>query len=495
MPDTFVIIFFVVAVAALLTYLLPKGHFETEKITYEVNGTEKSRTVIKDGTFEYVVDEEGKPQRVGAQLFEADGDGRPGFFNYMFEGLVTGDKWGSAVGVVAFILVIGGAFGVLMHTGAIEAGIFRLIKRMAGKEILLIPVLFLLFSSGGAIFGMGEESIPFVMMVIPMVIAMGYDSIVGIMITFGATQVGFATSWMNPFSVAIAQGIAGIPVLSAANFRIVMWLVFNVVSIAYILWYAARVKKNPEKSLAYKTDEYFRKDLAHSEGDEKKFGWGERLIILTLLLTIVWVIWGVVEKGYYIPEIASQFFVMGLVAGVIGVIFKLNGMKVNDIAGSFKQGAADLLAPAMIVGMAQGIVYVLGGTDPTQGSVLNTILNGAASSIQGFAPVVSATIMFLFQAVFNFFVTSGSGQAALTMPLMAPLADLAGVTRQVAVLAFQLGDGLTNIFVPTSGILMAAIGVARMEWGTWAKFMIKFQGVLFALAIIFVVVAVMMGLS
>ncbi|PIE84098.1 MAG: hypothetical protein CSA07_03870 [Bacteroidia bacterium] len=495
MPDTFIIIFFVVAVAALLTYVLPKGHFQTQKITYEVNGAEKSRTVIKDGTFEYVLDEDGQPQRVGAQLFEADGDDRPGFLNYMFEGLVTGDKWGSAVGVIAFILVVGGAFGVLMHTGAVEAGIFRMIRAMAGKEVLLIPALYLLFSAGGAVFGMGEEAIPFVMMVIPMVVAMGYDSIVGIMITYCATQVGFATSWMNPFSVAVAQGIAGIPVLSGANFRIVMWLVFNVICIAYILWYAARVKRSPERSLAYKTDEYFRKDLARNEAETRPFGWGERLVILTLLLTIAWVIWGVVEKGYYIPEIASQFFVMGLVVGVIGVIFRLNGMRLNDIAAAFKRGAADLLTPAMIVGMAQGIVYVLGGTDPTQGSVLNTILNGAASSIHGFAPMLSASIMFLFQAVFNFFVPSGSGQAALTMPLMAPLADLAGVTRQVAVLAFQLGDGLTNIIVPTSGILMAVIGVARLEWGTWAKFMVRFLGVLFGLAIVFIAIAVMMGLS
>ncbi|SHH05104.1 Uncharacterized membrane protein YfcC, ion transporter superfamily [Anaerosphaera aminiphila DSM 21120] len=493
MVDTFVIIFFVVLAAALLTYVVPKGSFETEEISYTLNDEVKTRTVIKNGTFEYERDEAGEPLRDGVKVFGTDADEKPGFLNYMFEGIVSGDRSGSAIGVIAFILVIGGAFQIVMSTGAIDAGIMRMITKLNGKEAILIPILFLLFSLGGAIFGMGEESIPFVMIVVPMVIAMGYDAIVGVMVTYVATQIGFTTSWMNPFSVAIAQGIAQVPVMSGAGFRIIMWIVFNVVAITFTMLYARKIKRDPKKSLAYESDQYFRDDLEKGKSVEQDFKLGHKLIILDLVLVMIWVIWGVVKKGYYIPEIASQFFTMGLVAGVIGIIFKLNNMTMDGVAKSFRDGAKDLLGPALVVGMAQGIIYVLGGTDPTSPTVLNTILQSASGLIAGLPAAISAWVMFVFQSIFNFFVVSGSGQASLTMPIMAPLADLAGITRQVAVLAFQLGDGLTNIIVPTSGLLMAVLGAAKIEWISWAKFQIKFQVLLFVLASVFMFVAVAIG--
>ena len=215
-PDTYVIIFFVVCFAALLTYLIPQGLYQTEDITYVIDGAEKTRTVIKDGSFSYVLDDAGNPVKQGISLFAAGGG--VGLFNYLFEGLVSGDKWGSAVGIIAFILVIGGAFGIVLKTGAVESGIMNMIQKTNGKEKLLIPVLFILFSLGGAVFGMGEEALPFLMILVPIVIAMGYDGVTAVLITYVATQIGFGTSWMNPFSVAIAQGIAGVPVFSGAKF-------------------------------------------------------------------------------------------------------------------------------------------------------------------------------------------------------------------------------------------------------------------------------------
>lgn len=184
---------------------------------------------------------------------------------------------------------------------------------------------------------------------------------------------------------------------------------------------------------------------------------------------------------------------MGLVAGIIGVVFKLNEMGINDIASSFRDGAKDLVGAALVVGMAQGIILVLGGTSSTDGTVLNTILYNTSQMLVGLPTVAAAWVMYVFQSVFNFFVVSGSGQAALTMPLMAPLGDLVGVSRQVSVLAFQLGDGLTNLIVPTSGCLMGVLGVAKLDWGKWAKWQIKFQGILFALATVFVIIAVAIG--
>ena len=488
-PDTYIIIFFVVVLAALLTFLVPQGFYETEDITYMMNGVEKTRTVIKDGSFQYLLDENGNPMTVGVSLFTAfEGTG---FFNYMYNGIISS----SAIEIIAFLLTVGGAFGILLRTGAIESGIMSMIKKTNGKEKLLIPVLFVLFSLGGAVFGMGEEALPFLMILAPILVAMGYDSIVAVLITYCATQIGFGTSWMNPFSVGIAQGIAGLEVFSGANFRMPMWAIFTAVSCVLVMMYANKVKKDPTKSLAYPTDEYFRKhnEVALEDGKIQKFGTGHILVLLTLVATMVWVIWGVMVHGYYMAEIATQFFIMGVVAGIIGVVFKLNDMKVNDIASSFKTGAADLIGAALVVAMAQGIMQVLGGSDPTTPTVLNTVLFGISEAFAGLSGAAAAVLMYLFQSVFNFFVVSGSGQAALTMPIMAPLADLLGVTRQVSVLAFQLGDAFTNLIVPTSGCLIGSLAIAKLEWSTWVKFVWKFLLILMGMAIATVLLAVAIG--
>ena len=545
-PDTYVIIFFIVFVAAIITYIVPVGRFEVEYMVYDANnniiaeiqdgesskftvdgkefifdatGEDEATLTQKDakepygaikktkasalryednGTMKFkVVQEYGSyvsnGERKGVKLFESNGE--IGFLNYMFEGLVKGDKWGSAVGVVAFILVVGGAFGIILRTGAVEAGIGDVISKTQGKEVAIIPLLFILFSLGGAVFGMGEEAIPFAMIIVPLVIAMGYDAVVGIMITYGATQIGFATSWMNPFSVSIAQGIAGIPIMSGAGFRIFMYIVFNIVSILFLIKYAKKIKNDPKLSVSYDSDEYYRKDFKTEKTEKIDFTVGHGLVMLVILLGIIWVIWGVTKYGYYIPEIATIFFTMGLISGIIGVIFKLNNMTVDDIAISFKNGAQDLVGAALVVGMAQGIVLVLGDSSPFSDSVLNTILYGMSKALKGLAPAFTGWVMYVFQSIFNFFVVSGSGQAAITMPLMAPLSDLIGISKQVAVLAFQLGDGLTNLIVPTSGCLMGVLGVARLDWSKWAKFQIKFQLILFILGSIFVIGGVLVGLS
>ena len=495
MPHTYVIIFGVILVAALLTVFIPIGTYETKEITYTVNGEEKTRTVLDPESFQYVLDENGNKVTKVAPLFGTEDFGGQGILNYIFEGMTTGDKYGSAVGIVAFILVVGGAFGIVLRTGAVEAGILRVITIMNGKEILLIPFLIILFSLGGAVFGMGEEAIPFVMILVPMFIALGYDAIVGIMCSYVATQIGFGTSWQNPFSVAIAQGISEVPVMSGAWFRIPMWIFFTGMTIVFTMRYASKIKKNPTLSVAYESDQKYREDFSQKDTKETPFTLGHKLVILTVAACLIWTIWGVVTQGYYIPEIASQFFVMGLIAGIIGLIFHLNDMKLNDIPTSFNNGACDLLGAAMCVGMAQGIIIILGGTSATDGTVLNTILHTISNGMQNFPPMISAWLMYIFQSVFNFFVTSGSGQAAITMPIMAPLADLVGVERQVAVVAYQLGDAFTNVIVPTSGCLLGALAAAKLDWGKWAKFQIKFQALLVLFASLTLILAVVIGLS
>ncbi|MHC5268959.1 putative basic amino acid antiporter YfcC [Enterococcus sp. LJL98] len=430
-----------------------------------------------------------------ARVWGTEDTGGFGFLNFVFEGLTSGDKYGSAVGIAALILVVGGAFGIIMRTGAIEAGIFAFISKTKGLERLALPLLFFAFSFGGATFGMAEEVIPFAMIMVPFVIALGYDSIVAVTVTYVASQIGNGTSWMSPFSVAVAQGIAGVPVLSGATFRLIMWFVITGLSAAYLMIYAERIRKNPEKSLSFKTDNYFREQMKKTSDENKPFLLGHKLVLIEMFFVLIWIVWGVTQKGYYIPEIASQFFVMGLAAGITAVIFKLEGMSVNDVASSFQSGVADLAGTAVVVGMAKGILLVLGGADANVASSLNTILYSIGSLLVGAPAWLGAWVMYIFQSLFNLVVTSNSGQAALTMPIMAPLADLVGVSRQVAVLAYQLGAGFMDAFTPVSASLIGVLGVARIEWVKWAKFQIKMQGFLFVLGTIFIMIAIGIGLQ
>lgn len=430
-----------------------------------------------------------------ARVWGTDDTGGFGFLNFVFEGLTSGDKYGSAVGIAALILVVGGAFGIIMRTGAIDAGIFAFINKTKGLERLALPMLFFAFSFGGATFGMAEEVIPFSMVMVPFVIALGYDSIVAVTVTYVASQVGNATSWMSPFSVAVAQGIAGIPVLSGATFRLIMWFVVTALSATYLMVYGERIRKNPEKSLTYQSDNYFREHIQKTSDEKKPFLLGHKLILAEMLIVLIWIIWGVTQKGYYIPEIASQFFVMGLLAGMIAVIFNLEGMSINEVASAFQSGAADLAGTAIVVGMAKGILLVLGGSDANIPSALNTILHSMGTVLSGVPAWLGAWAMYIFQSLFNLVVTSNSGQAALTMPIMAPLADLVGVSRQIAVLAYQLGAGFMDAFTPVSASLIGVLGVARIEWAKWARFQIKMQAFLFALGTIFIMIAIAIGLQ
>ena len=439
--------------------------------------------------------DQSAPLHKTARIWGTEDTGGFGVLNYVFEGLVTGDRTSTAVGIVALILVVGGSFGIIMRTGAVDAGIYAFINTAKGLERAALPLLFFVFSLGGATFGMAEECIPFAMVMVPFVIALGYDSIVAVTVTFVASQVGNAVSWMSPFSVAIAQGIAGIPVLSGASFRLPMWFIVTALSAAYMMIYAEKIRKHPESSVVYESDKFFRDRMNETTEEEKEFKLGHKLILLEMLAVLVWIVWGVTQEGYYIPEIASQFFVMGFAAGVTAIIFKLNGMTINEMAASFQSGVKDLAGTAVVVGMAKGILLVLGGSDATEPSALNTILHYIGESVHGIPAFFGAEIMYVFQSCFNLAVTSNSGQAALTMPIMAPLSDVLGIHRQIAVLAYQMGAGFVDVFTPVSAALIGVLGVAHIDWATWAKFQIKMQGFFFLMGTIILFIACMIGLQ
>jgi uncharacterized ion transporter superfamily protein YfcC len=479
MPDALVILFFIMVLAALASHFIPAGSFQLLEPAPVAEGAAKLKGKLDPASFTFA-EQTGS----GVPLF-AEG-GEIGFFNYAFEGLVSGNKWGSAVGVVMFILITGGAFGILMKTGAIHNGILALIARTRKLEFLFIPILFGLFSLGGAVFGMGEEAIAFCIVLLPLMLALGYDAITTVLVTYVATQIGFATSWMNPFNVAIAQGIAEIPLFSGQELRMVMWLVFTLFGIVFTMRYASKVKATPQLSLSYQSDSKLR--TQQNNQVQAKYSTLDSVILMLFFAGLGWIIWGVTARQYFIPEIASQFFTIGVVIGIAAVIGRR--LTVNEVADGFKQGAADLLPAALIVGMAKGIVLLLGGDNPENPSVLNTLLYYSAQSLQDLPNYLSAWLMLVVQSVINFFVSSGSGQAALTMPLIAPLSDLIGLSRQIAVLAFQLGDGLTNCIIPTSAALIGCLGAVRLDWAIWLKFVWRLQLYLFGLASVFMLVAV-----
>ncbi len=413
---------------------------------------------------------------VGSALFGTQ-DGR-GFLNFLYEGLTSGDRNSAAVGLIALIFIIGGSFALVNETGAVERGLLRLVAMSGGHPAWLLGSLTIAFSLGGAVFGMGEETIAFLVLLLPLIDRLGLPRESAVMATYMASQIGFATSWMNPFSVMVAQSVAGVPAGSGASLRIVVWAVFTLTALIFTLRYALRHR-------------------SHAVGDVRELiqksplRGSDRIVLLAILGTVIWIIWGITQRQYYLPELSAQFLALGLFCAIVMAVNRR--ANANRLADLFTAGVAQMVPVALVIGAAKGMLWLLGGTDPHKASVLNTLLYAMGHALEGWPPMVAAQGMLLFQSIFNFFVTSGSAQASITMPLMAGLGDIVGVSRQVAVLAFQLGDGVTNLIIPTSAVLMGAIGVAGVSWQRWLRAIWRFELTLVVLAATAVAIGVGSG--
>ena len=445
-PHTFTIVFALIVLAAVLTWVVPAGEFVRQSI--EVNGA--TREGVVNDSFHYV---ESSPQTW--QVFSA-----------LYNGFV--DK----ADIIIFILMVGGAFWILNNSHAIDVGVmaflrsvrrlgrFKLIRNL-GVDNIIITMVMLLFSLFGAVFGMSEETIAFVVVFIPLAIQMGYDSIVGVCMCYVAAHVGFAGAMLNPFTIGIAQGIADLPLFSGLEYRMFCWAVLTVVGIAFVLWYAHRVKAKPERSPVHKLDDYWRERVESNQ--EATLTLRHGLILVVLLLTIVALVVGVLAWGWYIEEISALFLAMGIVSGII------DRQGADNIAKLFLAGCKDILSAALVVGLASGIIFIL-----RDGRVIDTILYGLSRSLGELGEMASLGVMYLFQTLLNIVMPSGSAKAALTMPIMTQFADQIEVSRQTTVLAFQFGDGFTNMLTPTSGVLIGVLGIARIPYGTWLKWAWKF---------------------
>lgn len=472
-PNTYVIIFTVLLVCAVATWFVPGGEPQTWQV-----------------------------------------------FSAMYEG------FSQQAGIIAFVLIIGGAFWVVNSTKAVDNGIMKFIGRIRhleryglirklGVGNIVITLVMLLFGLFGAVFGMSEETIAFVAVVIPLARMLGYDDITGLCMVYLAAHVGFAGAMLNPFTIGIAQDMSGLPLFSGIEYRIICWLVLMAVAIAFVLWYASTVRKpvavmsedavlaedkndSDEKGSGVRAWVTFAVILVslvlfsvfYGSGCTIKIGQGSfsapwlmwvltfmfaavsvwtlvnstKMFILNMLMfTIVFMVVGVMGYGWYLPEICALFMALAVASGFAA------DYSADDIAKEFIAGAKDIFSAALIIGFAAGIIVIL-----KNGQVIDVMLNSMASALDGSGKVGALGTMYGIQTFINLFIPSASAKAAVTMPIMAPFSDLIGVSRQATVLAFQFGDGFTNMITPCSGVLMAVLSVAKIPYEKWFRFIWKF---------------------
>ncbi len=449
LPDTLVIVLSIMALCVGLTWVIPAGNFDRE----QKNGIE----VVVPNSYK---ETEASPQSIFA------------FLQGPIKGFI------SAAQIVAFVFIVGGAFGVLNRTKAINAGLQSIViysKKAPRLKMLIIPSIITLFSLAGATFGMSEEVLVFILITIPLAIELGFDSITGVAIPFVGAGAGFAGAFANPFTIGIAQGIADVPVFSGWEYRMFVWLVFTVAAIVFIIRYARIVEKNPQLSLVYSIDQ-----ARTSESDNKEedltLTHSRRLILIIFGLGIVLLVYGVNKWEWYINEIAGLFVGIAILAAII------ERLSLENATDGFKHGAKDMMTAGLVIAFSKGILIIA-----EDGRIIDTILYYVSSVVESIPKYISVQIMFLVQSFLNFFLPSGSGQAALTMPIMAPLSDLLGISRQTAVLAFQFGDGLSNMIIPTSGVTMGVLSIGKIPYEKWVKWILPLMGIFFILAMLLLI--------
>lgn len=451
MPHTYVLLFSIMIVMMILTYIVPAGSYD--RYVDEATG----RTLVDPSSFHRV-------EQTPVTPF--------GLFKAVPQGM------NAAANITFFIFVVAGAFQIITATGAVNEGILKVAKSFKGKEHFVIPIFMILFSLTGAFLGFSEENIIFVPVMIALARALGYDALVGMSIMTIGGNCGFNAAMTNPFTVGVAQGIAELPLFSGVWLRFIVWVVLLIVSITFVLRYGKRVQKDPTKSLVY--------DLELEEASEKSididieadFTGKHKIIFVILLLGFASILFGVYQWDWGIIEISAAFLIMGVIGGFIG------GMGPSKIATEFVNGCRTIIFGALVVGVARGILVIL-----QNGSILDTIIYNLASVISILPNYLASVGMYFIQVVINFFIPSGSGQAAATMPIMVPLSDLVGVTRQTAVLAYQFGDGFTNIIIPTASSLMATLSLAHISYDRWVKYLWKLMVIWVSVGAIFMIIA------
>jgi uncharacterized ion transporter superfamily protein YfcC len=425
-PHTYALLFGLIVLAAFATHWIPAGTFDRVEL--------QGREIVEPESFHHV---EASPAGV-SEVFLA-----------FPRGLLE------TAHIVFYIFLIGGAFSVVNATGAIEAMIHAVVRACRGNGEAVIAVLIVLFSLGGATIGMAEETLVFLPALVVLTKRLGYDNITAGAIGLVGAGVGFAGAFLNPFTVGVAQDIAGLPVFSGLGYRLVVWAILTSLTVMYVVWWSRRRKSSPA------TDDQPSPAAPDGPSSLDLRGWSVLAVLLGALAAVVV---GAMSWGWGIFELSGLFVAVAVLAGLLG------GLGANGTAERFVEGAAAIAGGALVVGLARGVLVIFDAA-----SVTDTILFAMASAVRNLPADISIAGIYGIQVLLNFLVPSGSGQAALSIPILAPLADLVGVSRQTTVLAYQFGDGFTNVFTPTQGYFMAGLALIKVRWEEWVKFIWPLQ--------------------
>lgn len=450
-PHTLVLLFGMIVFALLLTYVLPAGEYER------------------------ILDEHGRMQVVPGTFQETSGQAPLSpltVFTAVPRGLV------SAAEIIFFIFVIGGTFAVLRETGAIDAALGAALRRLGHRPLWLILGGVVLFMAGSSTIGMAEEYLPFVPVLVALAIALGYDALTGVAIMAVGYSIGYGVATINPFTVLIAQDIADLQPVSGLWFRIVLTALFVPIGVHHVWRYATRVAADRSHSLVADMEP----PAAARTLADTPLGTTQRIALAAVIFTLVVLVYGLTRLDWYLTEMTALFLGLAVALAVAARI------EPDRAAVAFGNGAAELTMTALLIGFARAIQVVL-----EDGGVIDTIVYGLAVPLESLGPSLAAIGMLIVQALTNFFIPSGSGQAYVTMPIMAPLADVVGLSRQVSVLAFQFGDGFTNIAIPTNPVIIGILAIANVPYGRWLRFVVPFMVKIYAASAVALVVAVWIG--
>ncbi|MGG1658442.1 YfcC family protein [Brevibacillus sp. NRS-1366] len=449
LPHIYIILLSMVAFFTLLSYIVPAGQFE------RVEGPTGAQ-IIKPGSFTFT---EQSPVT---------------FMEFMLaipSGLVQ------SATIIFGGLMLGGMFSVFSRTGIIDLGVHKLSLAFAKRGIWIIPVLMTVFAVFTTFSGAIELTLIYLPIILPLILKLGFDRITAAAVALCSTVAGFAVALSAPATTGLAQKLSDLPLYSGIGYRAIIFVFFLAVGIWYVMRYAKRVRNNPETGILYDEREVD-VDFQSSVTVVSKATPRQVVAVIAMLIGFIIMFYGMIEKGWYFLELAGLYMMMGCVVGLIA------GLKPVEICEAFSQGFKDILVGVLIIGIARGVAVVL-----NEGNILDTIVYSISELISGLPSSFTAVAMLIVQAVLNFLIPSGSGQAMITMPIMTGLSDLAGVTRQTAVLAFQLGDGFSNIFYPTSGYFIATIALAKISWEKWVRFVVPLLLIWYSMAAVFLIIA------
>ncbi|MDG3084750.1 YfcC family protein [Vibrio hannami] len=461
-PSAYTILFFLIAVVALLTWIVPAGQYDRQL------NEELGREVPVAGTYQPV---ESNPQGI-VDVLLAPIDG---FYDH-------NSYEAAAIDVSLFILIIGGFLGLVTKTGAIDAGIERVTHKLEGREELMIPILMALFAAGGTVYGMAEESLPFYTLLVPVMMAARFDPVVAAATVLLGAGIGTLGSTINPFATVIAANAAGIPFTDGMILRVIILAVGWALCVGYVMRYAKMVRADKTKSIVYDKYEENKKHFLGDKSDEAlEFTTTRKVILCLFAASFGIMIYGVAIAGWWMAEISAMFLGSTIVIGLVA------RMSEEEFTTSFIDGARDLLGVALIIGIARGIVVVM-----DRGMITDTILHSAEHIVSGLSSIMFINVMYWLEILLSFLVPSSSGLAVLTMPIMAPLADFAGVGRELVVTAYQSASGIVNLMTPTSAVVMGGLAIARVPYVRWLKWVAPLLGMLTVLIMALLSVGVMM---